>query len=168
MKNIVLIGMPGVGKSTLGVILAKVIGYRFIDTDLIIQEKSGKLLKEIIAENGVGGFIDYENEICASVQVEKCVIATGGSAVYGESAMKHLREIGTVIYLRADYETVAKRVLDISGRGVVTRQGQTLLDIFNERSPLYEKYAHIICDMDGKTIEDNLKKVLKAIEKSEV
>ena len=165
MKNIVLIGMPGVGKSTLGVILAKVIGYRFVDTDLIIQEKNGMLLKEIIAERGVDGFIEAENQICSEVQVNGCVIATGGSVVYGTKAMEHLRSIGTVIYLKQDFDTINKRLSDINGRGVVLRVGQTLLDIYAERSPLYEKYAHIICDMTDKGIEENLEIVLKSIEK---
>ena len=163
MNNIILIGMPGVGKSTLGVILAKIIGYRFIDTDLIIQEKYGMLLKDIIAKNGVDGFIEIENTVCASLEAEKSVIATGGSVVYGEKAMEHLRQTGTVIYLRQDYYTIEKRVTDISGRGVVARHGQSLADIYGERAPLYEKYAHIICDMTGKSIEDNLRIVLECI-----
>ena len=99
MKNIVLIGMPGVGKSTIGVILAKEIGYRFLDSDLLIQEREGKLLKDIIAEQGIDGFLQVENEVNKSIQTQKTVIATGGSVVYGEEAMEHLKEIATIVYL---------------------------------------------------------------------
>jgi shikimate kinase len=165
MENVILIGMPGVGKSTLGVILAKLIGYRFVDTDLIIQENTGSLLCEIIEKEGVQGFIDTENRICSEVAAERSVIATGGSAVYGKEAMEHLRSIGTVVYLKQDIETIRKRVGDMSGRGVVLRAGQTLDDIFSERAPLYEKYAHIVVEMRDGTVEDNLKAVLKAIKK---
>ena len=165
--NLILIGMPGCGKSTVGVLLAKSMLYNFIDTDLIIQGEYSLPLSEIIEKRGTEAFKEIENDILKDLKVKSTVIATGGSAVYGDAAMKHLQSIGTVIYLRASYETVAQRVSDISGRGVVTRHGQTLLDIFNERSPLYEKYAHTVCDMDGKTVEDNLKTVLAAIEKSE-
>ncbi len=164
MNNIILIGMPGVGKSTLGVILAKLIGYRFTDTDLVIQEKCGMLLKDIIVCKGVSGFIDIENRICAEISAECSVIATGGSVVYGEDAMKHFREIGTVVYLKQDFDTIDKRLSDIRGRGVVLKNGQTLHDIYLERSPLYEKYAHVICDMTDGSIEDNLKVVLEKIQ----
>lgn len=166
MENIILIGMPGVGKSTLGVILAKLIGYRFIDTDLVIQEECGALLKDIIAENGVNGFIDTENRICAKLSAEHSVIATGGSVVYGKDAMEHFRKIGTVVYLKQDFDTINKRLDDIKGRGVVLKDGQTLHDIYLERAPLYERYAHVICDMTGESIEDNLKIVLEKIEMS--
>ena len=104
MKNIVLIGMPGVGKSTAGVVLAKVLGYEFIDADLIIQQQEGKLLREIIAEVGTDGFIEVENRVNSQIEVEKSVIATGGSVVYGKEAMQHLREIGTVVYLKVSYD----------------------------------------------------------------
>ncbi len=164
-KNIILIGMPGVGKSTLGVILAKLIGLKFTDTDLIIQEKTGMLLKDIIAERGTAGFIQAENQICAQLSADGSVIATGGSVVYGEQAMKHFREIGTVVYLRQDFKTINKRLGDIKGRGVVLKDGQTLKDVYDERSPLYEKYAHIICDMGKGSIEDNLAIVLNKLNK---
>ena len=105
-NNIVLIGMPGVGKSTIGVILAKVLGYKFIDTDLIIQEKEQKLLSELIAENGVEGFIEIENKINSELKADKSVIATGGSVVYGTDAMENLKNIGKVIYLKQDFENI--------------------------------------------------------------
>ena len=163
MENIVLIGMPGVGKSTLGVILAKLIGYRFIDTDLIIQEKTGKLLKTIIEEQGVDGFIETENRICAAVNAHRTVIATGGSAVYGKEAMEHFRSIGTVIYLDQDFDVIDKRLSDIKGRGVVLHEGQTLLDLFNERHPLYQKRAHLVCKMTAGSVEENIEIVLEAL-----
>jgi len=163
MKNIVLIGMPGVGKSTLGVILAKLIGYRFIDTDLVIQEKQGELLKSIIESEGVDGFIEIENRICAELEATNSVIATGGSVVYGRDAMAHLRKTGTVIYLAQDFDIIDRRLSDIKGRGVVLHEGQTLHDLFLERDPLYRKYAHIVCEMTDGTVEENIEVVMRAI-----
>lgn len=163
MDNIILIGMPGVGKSTLGVILAKLIGYRFIDTDLIIQDECGMLLKSIIENEGVDGFIKTENRICASVNAEKSVIATGGSAVYGKEAMEHFRRIGTVVYLDQDFSVIEKRLSDIKGRGVVLHEGQSLFDLYRERDPLYRENAHVICKMTDGSVEDNVNAVLKAL-----
>lgn len=159
MKNIVLIGMPGVGKSTVGVILAKELGYQFVDSDLVIQNQTGKLLREIIEEKGVDGFIAVENEVNAGLQAEKSVIATGGSVVYGKEAMEHLKEIGTVVYLKLSYELLQSRLGNLKGRGVVLRDGQTLLDIFEERSVLYEKYADLTVDEENLDIEGTLQKI---------
>jgi shikimate kinase len=164
MDNVILIGMPGVGKSTVGVILAKLIGYRFIDTDLIIQEKCDALLKTVIENEGVDGFIETENRICASVNASRSVIATGGSAVYGKEAMEHFRAIGTVVYLDQDFDVIDKRLSDIKGRGVVLHEGQTLLDLYNERDPLYRKHAHVICKMTQGSVEENVCAVMKALE----
>ena len=133
--NIILIGMPGVGKSTIGVILAKVLGYQFVDADLVIQKEEGKLLHEIIAEVGSEGFIEVENRVNRNLMVEHSVIATGGSVVYGKEAMEHLKEIGTVIYLKLPYEELQSRLHDIKGRGVVLKDGQTLRDLYDERIP---------------------------------
>ena len=141
--NIVLIGMPGVGKSTVGVILAKMIGYQFIDADLLIQKQEGKLLHEIIAEKGTDGFIEIEERVNASIEASHTIIATGGSVVYGKKAMEHLSRIGTVVYLKVPYDTLEKRLEDIKGRGVVLKEGQTLRTLYDERTPLYEKYADI-------------------------
>lgn len=163
MKNIVLIGMPGVGKSTIGVILAKQIGYEFVDSDLIIQKRENRLLREIMEQEGVDGFIEVENQVNASLRVEKSVIATGGSVVYGREAMKHLKEAGTVIYLRLSYESLEKRLGNLKGRGVVLRDGQTLKDIYEERVPLYEKYADLIIDEENLDIEGTLQKILDKI-----
>ena len=136
--NIVLIGMPGVGKSTVGVILAKMIGYQFTDVDLLIQKQEGKLLHEIIAEKGTDGFIEIEERVNASIEASHTIIATGGSVVYGKKAMEHLSCIGTVVYLKVPYDTLEKRLEDIKGRGVVLKEGQTLRTLYDERTPLYE------------------------------
>lgn len=162
--NIVLIGMPGVGKSTVGVILAKVLGYQFLDADLVIQNEEGKLLREIIAEVGVEGFIQVENRVNAGLQCNKTIIATGGSVVYGEEAMEHLKEIGTIVYLEVSFSTLKKRLSDIKGRGVVLREGQTLQDLFMERTPLYEKYADICVSEDGLNVEETVERLIEKLQ----
>ena len=159
-KNIVLIGMPGVGKSTIGVILAKELGSQFIDSDLVIQQQEKRLLREIIEQEGVDGFLEIENRVNAGIQAEGAVIATGGSAVYGAEAMEHFRQTGTVVYLRLTYEKLKKRLGNLRGRGVVLRKGQTLHDIYRERSVLYEKYADIIIEETGRDIEATLREIL--------
>ena len=160
-SNIILIGMPGVGKSTIGVVLAKVLGYRFVDTDLVIQEKEGKLLHEIIEQVGAEGFIAVENRVNSQINVTHSVIATGGSVVYGTEAMRHLKKIGTVIYLKLPYDILEKRLSDIKGRGVVLRDGQTLRDLYEERVPLYEKYADIIVEEYQLSIEQTIEKIME-------
>ena len=162
-NNIVLIGMPGVGKSTVGVILAKMMGYQFLDADLVIQQQEGRLLREIIAEQGTDGFIRVENRVNASICAERTVIATGGSVVYGEEAMKHLKEIGTVVYLEVAFPTLKKRLADIKGRGVVLKEGQNLLDLYKERTPLYEMYADIRISEDDLGIEQTVGKLLDVL-----
>lgn len=164
-NNIVLIGMPGVGKSTIGVVLAKVLGYQFVDADLVIQEKEGKLLHEIIDEVGTEGFIAIENRINSQIEARHAIIATGGSVVYGTEAMAHLKEIGTVLYLKLPYEELEKRLSDIKGRGVVLKEGQTLLDLYEERVPLYEMYADITVDEYGLGVEETISKIMKLKEK---
>lgn len=160
-NNIILIGMPGVGKSTIGVVLAKVLGYRFVDADLVIQEKEGKLLREIIDAVGAEGFIEVENRINSQIEAEHSIIATGGSVVYGAEAMAHLKEIGTVLYLKLPYEELEVRLRDIKGRGVVLKDGQTLYDLYEERIPLYERYADIIVDEDGLNVEQTIEKIME-------
>lgn len=162
-ENIVLIGMPGVGKSTLGVVLAKELGFQFVDADLLIQEREKRLLKEIIAEEGVDGFLKIENDVNAGISAEKTVIATGGSVIYGPEAMEHLKEIGTVVYLKLDYETLDSRLGSLKGRGVVLRDGQTLKSLYDERIPLYEKYADVVVDEAGLDLEQTLAEVLKQL-----
>lgn len=155
-NNVILIGMPGVGKSSAGVVLAKVLGYKFLDSDILIQEREGKLLKNIISEVGIKGFIDVENKINSGIETENSVIATGGSVIYGKEAMEHLKSIGKVVYLKASYEEIDKRLGNLVGRGVVMKEGQTLRDLYEERVPLYEKYADIVVEEDGISIRDTV------------
>ncbi|GAA4653516.1 hypothetical protein GCM10023142_06540 [Anaerocolumna aminovalerica] len=160
MKNIILIGMPGAGKSTIGVILAKVLGFHFIDTDIVIQEQEKCLLKDIIESKGLEGFLKIENQVNCDIITEGSVIATGGSVIYGSQAMDHLREIGTVIYIKLSYETLKKRLGNIRQRGVVLKKGQNLKSLYEERCPLYEKYAHIIVDSEGLGTEELMEKIV--------
>ena len=158
-SNIVLIGMPGAGKSTVGVVLAKRLGYRFVDSDLVIQEKYGKLLHELIEENGVEGFWRIENEVNASLNLDRSVIATGGSVIYGAEAMEHLRSMGSVVYLKLPLREVSERLGDLEARGVTLRPGQTVEDLYKERIPLYEKYAHVVMECEGKQIRDVVREI---------
>ncbi len=163
-NNIVLIGMPGAGKSTLGVILAKVLGRDFIDADLAIQKKEGRLLSQIIEAEGPEGFLKIEEQVNKELNPRQAIIATGGSVVYGAEAMEHLRKIGTVVYLKLSCQAVVSRLRDIRGRGVVLREGQTMEGLYAERSVLYEKYAHVTVEEDGLTIEETLEKTLQALD----
>ena len=158
MHNIILIGMPAAGKSTVGVILAKLLGYDFLDTDLLIQLDQRRRLSDIIAQEGIDAFLAIEERICAGLQVENTVIATGGSAVYGPRAMAHLRALGTVVYLSVPYEVLARRLSDVQGRGVVLRRGQTLVDLYEERRVLYEGYADITLEESG-SLEDTVRRL---------
>ena len=154
MKNIVLIGMPGAGKSTVGVVLAKHEGFGFLDSDLVIQEKTGLLLHEIISREGDEGFRQVENRVNASLQVRHTVIATGGSVIYGREAMQHLRRIGTVVYLKLSCPSIAERLGDLKERGVTLKEGQMLQQLYDERVPLYERYADITIDCEEKSIRE--------------
>ncbi|MCC8168495.1 MAG: shikimate kinase [Clostridiales bacterium] len=159
--NIILTGMPGVGKSTVGVILAKELGYSFLDSDLLIQEREGMLLREIIDKVGAEGFIEVENRTNASINVNRTVIATGGSAVYGREAMEHFHRSGTIVYLKTSFEVIEKRLSDIKGRGVVLKPGQNLVGIYEERVPLYEQYADITVDVTTLDIEHTVQFLLE-------
>lgn len=158
-KNVILIGMPGVGKSSAGVVLAKVLGYKFADSDLIIQEKSGMLLNEIINEKGIDGFIQTENNVNKALDMENTVIATGGSAIYGQEAMEHLKEIGTIVYLKASYEDIKERIGDLKDRGVIVKEGQSLRELYDERVPLYEKYADITVEEKEQGIRETVRMI---------
>ena len=164
--NIVLIGMPGVGKSTVGVVLAKALGYQFVDADLLIQEAEGKLLSELIEEHGTDGFIEIENRVNSQIQTHRSVIATGGSVIYGKEAMEHLKSIGTVVYLKQNLRVLQRRLRNLKGRGVVLKEGHTLVDLYKERTVLYEKYADITVDQYKQSIEQTLKAVRKALEEN--
>lgn len=163
-NNIVLIGMPGVGKSTIGVILAKELGYQFLDADLVIQQQEGKLLREIIAEVGTEGFIEVENRVNAGICAENTIIATGGSVVYGKEAMQHLKEIGVVVYLKVSYEVIQKRLADIRGRGVVLKDGQNLEELYQERTPMYEAYADIQISEENLNVEQTVDRLIEKLE----
>ena len=165
MKNIILIGMPAVGKSTVGVVVAKRIGFEFIDTDLLIQKQEKRLLKEIIAEEGNERFLEIENQVNRDLQAENAVISPGGSVVYCEEAMQHFKEIGTVIYLHATYEAIYKRITNAKNRGVVLKEGQTLKDLYDERVKLFEKYADYTVSEEGLDLEETIDMVLELLEK---
>ena len=163
--NVILIGMPSCGKSTVGVVLAKALGYRFIDSDLVIQEQTGLLLSEIIDAKGLDGFNEVENEINASLDCHKAVVSTGGSVIYGKQAMEHLSEIGTVVYLELPYETLCERIEDLTARGVSIRQGQTFRDLYEERCPLYEQYADVTVHIDDLSIRETVQLLKKELTK---
>ena len=152
--NIVLIGMPGCGKSTVGVVLAKALGYRFVDSDLVIQERTGQLLSEIIELKGLEEFNRIENEINASLDYHRTVIATGGSVVYGQEAMEHFKSIGQIVYLQLSYETLCERIGDLAARGVSIHEGQTFQELYEERLPLYENYAEITMNVEHLSIRE--------------
>ncbi len=163
MKNVIFIGMPAVGKSTVGVIVAKRLGYRFLDTDLLIQEQEGKLLKEIIAERGTEGFLEIEDRVNAGVSTERSVISPGGSVVYCENAMKHYKEIGIVVYLKISFDIINSRLKNARNRGVVLKDGQTFRDLYNERTALFEKYADVTICEDHLSLEETVDKVMETL-----
>ena len=165
-SNITFIGMPGAGKSTIGVVVAKMLCKTFIDTDLLIQNKEGKRLSKIIDEIGNKKFLKLENDVIASLKVHNSVISTGGSAVFGKEAMEHLKKTSMVIYIKVPYETLEARLRSLTKRGVVFEEGQTLRDIFDIRTPLYEKYADIIIDSDNSVdIQETAIKIVNILEK---
>ena len=161
--NLVFIGMPGAGKSTVGVVLAKMMGYHFVDSDLVIQEKTGKLLFELLDLYGLEGFRKLENDINASLEEKHAIIATGGSAVYGTEAMEHLSGIGIVVYLKLSCEEIADRLGDLHERGVAIQPGQTLESLYEERIPLYEKYADVTVECDGKSLRKVAQEVYEQV-----
>ena len=161
--NIILIGMSGAGKSTLGVLLAKALGKDFADTDLYIQQKEKRLLQEIIDAEGIEYFMQVEEDVVSNLAFENTVIATGGSVIYGNDAMKHLHNKGIVVYIRLPYSVIERRLSNLATRGVTLRDGQTLLDLYNERIPLYEASADVICDASGYEIEKTVSRITELV-----
>ena len=164
-SNIVLIGMPGAGKSTLGIVLAKILNYNFIDADLVIQNQCDKTLQKLIDACGPEGFIEVENEILSDLSADNTIIATGGSAVYSDQAMRHLAEIGRIVYLQISYDELVKRLSDLQERGVVLKGGigMSLRELYDERKPLYEQYAQITVNVDDLSITAAARKVADAL-----
>lgn len=166
MKNIILVGMPSCGKSTVGVVLAKTLNKDFVDTDLLIQRREKKTLQEIINTEGNEYFHKVEEEVLLSFDEEDYVVATGGSAIYFDRAIEHFKEKGTVVYIRVSLDTVLERLNNIKTRGVTLEKGQTLEDLYNMRIPLYEKHADVIIDADNCTVEETIEKIIEKIEEN--
>ena len=160
-RNVILIGMPTAGKSTVGVVLAKMLGYDYVDTDLLIQKQEGCRLEETIKNKGDEAFLDIEADVCAALKAERAVIATGGSVIYRESGMEHLKNLGTVLYLKISLQTLKERLHDAKSRGVVLKEGQTLDNLYRERVLLYEKYADLTVDEGSMRFEDVVTEVLQ-------
>jgi shikimate kinase len=163
--NIILIGMPGAGKSTLGVLLAKALGMDFVDTDILIQQREGKLLQDIIDKSGHSAFLEAEESALTELKCSNSVVATGGSAVYSEKAMRALKADGVVLYLHADFREIEKRLRNIKTRGVVIKEGQSLSDVYEERLPLYRKYADAAVDCTNNDIEQSVNEIIIAAQK---
>lgn len=162
--NIILIGMPGCGKTTVGTELAELMGYGYIDSDSVIVAREGKRLNELIAEVGREGFLDIEAKINSELCADRCIIATGGSVIYRAAAMEKLKTMGTIVYLKLSLKTIASRLGDLKARGVALKDGYTLKDLYEERTPLYEKYADIAVDLDGLSVLECAEKVCKAVQ----
>ena len=165
--NIILIGMSGAGKSTLGVLLAKALGKNFFDTDILIQQTDGRLLQQIIDTDGIEYFLSLESRVIAELELHGCVIATGGSVVYSDEAMRHLAKSGTVVYLDVEYEELARRLSNIKTRGIVFRGSSDLRSVYEERLPLYENYAEIRVACTGRDVETSVSEIIEALGEDE-
>lgn len=163
LENVTLIGMPGSGKSTVGVVLAKTLGYSFLDVDLVIQERQGKLLQTLLNTLGTEGFLDLEGATIRSLSPQRTVLAPGGSCVLRQDAMEHLRALSAVVYLRLDYPALEGRIHNLATRGIAFAPGQTLRDVYDQRAPLYERYAHLTVEAGGQTLEETLAAVRRLL-----
>lgn len=163
MDNIILIGMPGSGKSSVGVVLAKALGLDFLDVDLLIQSREGALLQDILDRRGVEAFLDVESEVIRSVSCKRTVIAPGGSCVCRDDAMEHLRSLGTVVYLKLSYPEVVQRIHNLDSRGIALQPGQTLADVYDYRTPRYERYADLTVDAGGQRLVETIEAVKQAL-----
>ena len=164
VQNIILIGMPGCGKSTVGVVLAKAANLDFIDSDLVIQKQMGAKLSELLDAHGDEGFRAIENRINTELAADNSVIATGGSVIYGEDAMRHLKDIGTMVYLKLSYEAIEDRLGDLHARGVTIQPGWSLRDLYNERVPLYEKWADLTVDCEDMKLREVVQYIMDHVE----
>ncbi len=163
MDNLTLIGMPGCGKSTIGVVLAKTLGYEFVDVDLVIQKQQGALLQELLDAHGTEAFLDMERSAVLSVRCVHTVIAPGGSCVLREDAMAHLKALGKIVYLKLSLPAVTRRISNLADRGIAFAPGQTLADVYAQRTPLYERWADVTIDADGQNVPQTLQAVRDAL-----
>ena len=161
-ENIILIGMPGSGKSTCGVLAAKALLKNFFDTDLLFQGLEEKRLQDIIDDDGIEYFLSAEERAILSLDINATVVATGGSVVYSDKSMEHLKKSGKVIYLHLSYDTMVDRIRNITTRGVVVKEGDSLEDMYNERLPMYQKWADVVINCDNNTVEQTVEKIVKA------
>lgn len=164
MTNLILIGMPACGKSTMGVVLAKTLGMSFIDTDLLIQQEEGEKLQKIIDERGMEAFLAIEERVLSQVKADNAVISTGGSAVYSKTAMEHLKSIGKIVYICLSLEEIQRRLKNIKTRGIAMKPGETLEDLYNKRVPLYEQYADITLQSEGLGIESSIERLMELLD----
>ena len=166
MKNVILIGMPGSGKTTIGTQLSETIGYGYVDSDSVIVAREGKRLNEIIAQQGTEAFLNIEAKVNSELSADRCVIATGGSVIYREKTMQKLQTMGTVVYLKLSCEEIESRLGDLVKRGVAIKEGYTLKDLYEERAPLYTKYTHLTVELDGKNIDEAVQMVVEVLKKA--
>ncbi len=163
-SNIILIGMPGCGKSTCGVVAAKMLLKNFFDTDLLIQNIEGMRLQNIIDDMGNTYFEEAEEKAILSLDLQGTVIATGGSVIYSEKSMEHLKNMGKIIYMHLDYEHMCERINDLATRGILIKKGSTLKDMYNERLPLYSKWADAVINCNNNSVEDTVAMIIKEAE----
>ncbi|OHB65177.1 MAG: shikimate kinase [Planctomycetes bacterium RBG_13_62_9] len=162
-KNIVLIGMPGVGKSTVGVLLAKALGRNFLDVDVFVQAAEGRSLQEVIDRDGLAAFCKVEEDYTRCIDLTHAVIATGGSVVYSEEAMRHLAAHGVIVHLDLPVDEIEQRIRNLCTRGVVMEKGQTIRSLYDQRQPLYRKYAQLTIDCTGRTHDQIVSEIIRAL-----